>query len=314
MSTDDDPARTQIVPTFALDETQVLGAELRPSSTDTPPPVLGDFALGDKLGEGAMGAVYRAVRGKTGQTVAVKILPRRLTTVPGFLARFDREARAMGRLVHPNIVRYLAAGSADEFAYVAMELLDGGTVADRVAAGGPLPVPQAMSVALATARALDYAHQNAVIHRDVKPDNLLLTADGVVKLTDLGLAKMTDDTDTEQTGTGTGMGTPLYAPTEQLRDAKRADGRSDLFALGGVLYFCLTGRPPFDGKDILSLLSAKETGVFPPASKRNPAVPPAVDKMLAKLLAKMPEHRYQAAAEFLQDAEWGGFVIVPVTS
>ncbi len=313
-TTPDDPARTQVVPNLELNETRLLGLdELPGGSTDEPPPsVLGDFTLGPKLGEGAMGAVYRAVRGRTGQAVAVKVLPRRLTAVPGFVPRFDREVRAMGRLVHPNIVRYLAAGAVDGFVYVAMELLDGGTVADLVARRGPLSVADAMSVTIAIARALDYAHQNCVVHRDVKPDNLLLTADGVVKLADLGLAKVTDETDTNLTGTGTGMGTPLYAPTEQIRDAKRADGRSDLFALGGVAYFCLTGRPPFEGKDLLALLSAKEKGAFPPASKRNPLVPPAVDKLLGKLLAKMPEHRYQTAAEFLQDAEWGGFVAVPI--
>lgn len=282
-----------------------------------PPPVLGDYTLGDKLGEGAMGAVYRAVRGKNGQAVAVKVLPYRLSAVPGFLARFGREIRATGRLVHPNIVRCLSAGSLDGFAYVALELLEGGTVAELVARRGKLSVADAMSVAVATARALDFAHQNGVIHRDVKPDNLLLTADGEVKLADLGLAKITDDAETDATaahltGTGTGMGTPFYAPLEQIRDAKRADGRSDLFALGGVLYFCLTGKPPFEGSDLLALLTAKEKGAFTPASRRNSAVPPTVDKFLAKLLAKLPEHRYQSAAEFLQDAEWGGYIAGPI--
>lgn len=300
-------------PAQDLNATRMLGTDERPPlSVEVLPRTLGDFTLGEKIGEGAMGSVYRAVRGRTGQTVALKVLPRHLTQLPGFIPRFDREVRAMGRLVHPNIVRYLAAGSVAGFVYVAMELLDGGTVADRVAERGPLPIPEAMSVAMWTASALDFAHQNCVVHRDVKPDNLLLSGEGLVKLADLGLAKVTDETATDLTGTGTGMGTPLYAPTEQIRDAKRADGRSDLFALGGVLYFCLTGRPPFEGKDLLALLSVKEKGTFTPASKRNSAVPPAVDKMIGKLLAKLPEHRYQTAAEFLQDAEWGGFAAAPL--
>lgn len=316
----DDPlARTRVVPAGLPDETRAFSFGGEASADAPPPPVLGDYTLGDKLGEGAMGAVYRAVRGRTGQTVAVKVLPRRLTTAPGFLSRFNREIRVMGRLAHPNIVRCLAAGSVDGFAYVALELVEGGSVADLVARNGRLSAEEAMSVAISTARALDFAHQNCVIHRDVKPDNLLLTTDGEVKLADLGLAKVTDDTEADQTsanltGTGTGMGTPLYAPLEQIRDAKRADGRSDLFALGGVLYFCLTGKPPFEGSDILALLTAKEKGAFTPASRRNSAVPPAIDKFLGKLLAKLPEHRYQTAAEFLQDAEWGGFAVVPVTS
>jgi len=260
-----------------------------------------------------MGTVYRATRQSTGREVAVKVLHGKLAALPGFLRRFDREVRTMGRLVHPNIVRCLAAGSADGVVYVALELVTGGSVADLLARRGRLTVADALSVAVATARALDYAHQNGVIHRDVKPDNLLVTAAGEVKLADLGLAKTADDIDGDLTGTGTGMGTPLYVPLEQIRDAKRADGRSDLFALGGVLYACLTGGPPFAGGDLLALLRAKEIGAFDPPSRLNKLVPASVDKMMAKLLAKLPEHRYQSAADFLQDAEWGGFALAPLT-
>ena len=273
---------------------------------------VGDYQIVAKLGEGGMGTVFKAVRGKTGRVVALKVLARKAAQRPGFVQRFHREVRTMGRLAHPHIVKYLAAGEANGLIYLAMELVDGGSVADRVKRLGPLGVADAMSVAISAGRALDYAHQNGIVHRDVKPDNLLLTAAGEVKLADLGLAKATDDEgDTTLTGTGTGMGTPLYAPLEQIRDAKRADARSDLYALGGVLYFCLTGSPPFEGADFLALLKAKEKGTFPAASGRNKLVPAGVDKMLSKLLAKLPEHRYQSAAEFLQDAEWGGFAPGP---
>jgi serine/threonine protein kinase len=269
--------------------------------------VVGDYRLEALLGEGAMGAVYRAVKASTGRVVALKVLSRQVVGRAGFRVRFHREVRAMSRLVHPNVVRYLAAGEASGHVYLAMELVGGGSVADRVKRSGPMTVADAMAVGVAAAKALEFAHQNQFVHRDVKPDNLLLTADGRVKLADMGLAKATDDSDVNLTGTGTGMGTPHYAPVEQIRDAKRADGRSDLYALGGVIYFALTGHPPFAGSNFLELVKAKERGVYPPASAKNPDVPAVVDKMLSKLLARLPEHRYQSAGEFLQDAEWGGF-------
>lgn len=268
---------------------------------------VGDYQLEAKLGAGAMGTVYRAVRQSTGRVVALKVLSAVVARRAGFVQRFHREARAMGRLTHPNIVRYLAAGEADGQVYLAMELVEAGSVTDRVKKVGRMSVASAMAVGVAAGRALGYAHENQFVHRDVKPDNLLITQDGQVKLADLGLAKGTDDTDVSLTGTGTGMGTPHYAPPEQLRDAKRADARSDLYALGGVIYFALIGLAPFDGSNLIELLKAKEKGVFTPASVTNSAVPPAVDKMLAKLLARLPEHRYQSAEEFLQDAEWSGF-------
>ncbi|MCU0703201.1 MAG: serine/threonine protein kinase [Fimbriiglobus sp.] len=294
---------TLAIPSAALDVYTMAAG----STEHTALSVVGDYRLQSNLGEGAMGTVYRAERQSNGRVVALKVLSKAVATRPGFVQRFHREVRAMGRLTHPNIVRYLAAGEDGGRIYLAMELLEGGTVAARVRAAGRLSVTQAMAVGVATGRALEYAHQNQFVHRDVKPDNLLLTSQGVVKLADLGLAKATDDTDVSLTGTGTGVGTPEYAPVEQIRDAKRADTRSDLFALGGVLYFALTGVPPFPATNFLELLKLKENGAYPLASTKNREVPTVVDKMLGKLLARLPEHRYQSATEFLQDAEWSGF-------
>jgi serine/threonine-protein kinase len=310
-TTPPDPNQTNVWGDPDQTSVRFQGESYALASSDTAEAValtaVGDFQFVAKLGQGAMGTVYRAVRGNTGKTVAVKVISRQVSQRAGFVQRFHREVRTMGRLNHPNIVKYLAAGESNGHIYLAMELVDGGSVADRVKKSGKLSVADAMAVAVAAGRALGYAHENQFVHRDVKPDNLLLTADGEVKLADLGLAKATDDTDVSLTGTGTGMGTPMYAPPEHSRDATRADGRSDLYALGGVLYFCLTGVPAFDGVNFLELVKAKEKGVFTPASAKNAKVPAAVDKMLSKLLAKVSEHRYQSAAEFLQDAEWSGY-------
>jgi serine/threonine-protein kinase len=210
----------------------------------------------------------------------------------------------MGRLDHPNVVRYLAAGEAGGFVYLAMELVEGGSLKEWVGRLGRLSPADAVHAAAECGKALQYAHEQGLVHRDVKPDNVLLTPDGRVKLADLGLAKAADD-DVGLTQTGVGIGTPLYAAPEQIRDAKHADARSDLYALGGVLYHGLTGRPPFSGGDLLDLIGAKERGTFAPAS-RTAGVPAALDRVLSRLLAKLPDHRYQSAAEMLQDLDWLG--------
>src|SRR5205085_1766237 len=158
------------------------------------------------------------------RVVALKVLAKEVAGRPGFAERFRREVRAMGRLDHPNVVRYLAAGECHGFTYLAMELIEGGSLAGWVAKLGRLPVVDAVFVAAECGKALQYAHGQGLVHRDVKPDNVLLTPDGRVKLADLGLAKADDDAaDAGLTQTGVGIGTPLYAAPEQARDAKHAD-------------------------------------------------------------------------------------------
>lgn len=269
---------------------------------------LGDFRLVGKLGEGGMGTVFKAVQVSRNRNVALKVLSKEFAQRPGFVERFHREVRVMGKLDHPNIVKLIAAGEAHGFVYLAMELLDGGSVGGWLTKLGKLPVGDAARVAQACGRALQYAHENGMVHRDVKPDNLLLSKAGAIKLADLGLAKTADDAAEGLTATGVGIGTPLYAPPEQARDARHADARSDLYALGGVFYCCLTGKPPFHAPDLISMIRAKEKGTYVTASVVSRMVPPALDRILAKLLAKQPDHRYASAAEFLDELEWSGTV------
>jgi serine/threonine protein kinase len=280
---------------------QITGPLTPSGRIPVPLPVVGDFRLIELLGSGGMGSVYRAEQISRKRTVALKLLQKGVTGRPGFVERFRREVRTMGRLDHPNVVRYLAAGEANGFIYLAMELVDGGSLASWFKQLPRLPVADAVRVARECAQALQYAHEQGLIHRDVKPDNVLLTAQGQVKLADLGLAKATGDTDMALTQTGVGIGTPLYAAPEQLRDARNVDARSDLYALGGVLYQALTGRTPFAADNLIELLRSKEIGVYVPPSRVVPEIPTALDHVLLRLLAKNPDHRYRNAGEFLHD-------------
>jgi serine/threonine-protein kinase len=216
----------------------------------------------------------------------------------------------MGRLDHPNLVRCFAAGEQYGFVYLAMEYVDGGSLQDKLAAG-PLSAAAAVSVAIDVANGLQAAHEIGLVHRDVKPDNILLTKAGAPKITDLGLAKAADEESSGLTQTGIGIGTPLYASPEQVRDAKTVDARGDIYSLGCVLYACLVGRPPFLADTLLGMITVKEKGTYVPASVARPGVPPALDRVLTKMLAKNPDHRYASCADVAQELTWSGLAAAP---
>jgi serine/threonine-protein kinase len=263
---------------------------------------LGDYRLLKKLGAGGMGTVYLAQQASLERTVALKVLSKELAAKPAFVQRFQREARLMARLDHPNILRCLDVGAVAGHHYLAMEYVDGGSLQDWLKKLTKIELGDALHVTLACARALQHAHDLNMIHRDVKPDNLLLTGKGVVKLADLGLAKASDD-DLSLTRTGTGAGTPLYMAPEQARDAKNVDHRSDIYAIGCMLYCFLTGKLPFAGETLLEVIEAKTKGKFTPARRLNGDIPPRLDLILDKTLAPNPSHRYQSCAELVVDLE-----------
>jgi len=264
---------------------------------------LGDLQIVKKLGAGGMGAVYLAHQRSQDRPVALKVLARRWAARPAYLKRFYREASVLAGLEHPNIVGFYGAGAEAEFHYLAMEFVDGYSVAALLERrGGSLPVGDALHIVLACAGALGYAHDRQIVHRDVKPQNILITQRGHIKISDLGLAKPLDE-DVSLTRTGTGLGTPQFVAPEQARNAKYADQRCDIYALGGVLYACLTGRLPFEGDNALALLQAKERGFYPPARRLNWAVPPRLDLIVQKMLAPDPGRRYQRCPELIRDLE-----------
>jgi serine/threonine protein kinase len=264
---------------------------------------LGDFKLLKKLGQGGMGEVYLAKQVSLDRQVALKILSKEMAKRPGFVERFVREARAMARIDHPNAVKVYAADSDKGLNYVGIEYIDGQSMQDWVDQIGTLEVGDAINVVLSCADALNHAHELNLIHRDIKPDNILVTKKGVVKVADFGLAKALDDEDMSMTQSGTGLGTPLYMPPEQARDAKNVDHRTDIYALGCTFYYFLTGKLPFEGDSVLKLIVAKEKGQYPAARSLNSRIPEKLSLMIDKMIQKEPKHRYSSCAEIINDLD-----------
>jgi serine/threonine-protein kinase len=263
---------------------------------------LGDFKLIKKLGSGGMGEVYKGHQISLDRDAAIKVMARHLASNQHFVERFYREARLMAKLDHPNILRSFAVSQDHGFHYLAMEYVDGGSLQDLLKREGKLSVGDATHVILACARALEHAHEINVIHRDIKPDNILLTKKGVVKVADLGLAKALEE-DVALTQSGVGAGTPHYMAPEQAISAKHADARSDIYALGCMFYCLLAGKPPFTGESALELLKAKEAGEVPPVRRVNQDVPERVDLIIGRMAARKPANRYPTCTELIRDLE-----------
>jgi serine/threonine-protein kinase len=292
---------TNVIDPAANVPTPSLGSPI-PLDQAVPGMVLGDFRLREKLGEGAMGAVYRAEQISFDRVVALKLLFSRIAKQPNLVERLYREGRVLGQLDHPNIVQAYAIDELNGSHYVAMEYIDGDNLQRWIRKLGRLSVEDAVLITMKIAEALDYAHRQGVIHRDLKPENVLITQKGVVKIADFGMVKVADD-EMDLTQTGHALGTPWYMPLEQARNAKEIDGRSDIYALGCVLYCMLTGSPPFAGKTFVEVLQAKELGTFPTARSVNEHVPERLDLVLLKMVQKQPKHRYATGGEVVRDLE-----------
>ena len=227
-----------------------------------------------------------------------------LASNQSYIDRFYREAKSGSLLNHPNIVKSLTAGQdrATLKHYLVLEFVDGCSARALLDRHGKVSVGDGVHIALDIARALEHAHSRNVVHRDIKPDNILITRSGVAKLADMGLAKRTDET-SHLTAAKQGFGTPHYMPYEQAINAKQADGRSDIYALGATLYHLVTGEVPFSGANHLEVVEKKSLGVFLPASALNPEVPPVLDEIIEKMLARDPRDRYQTASELIIDLE-----------
>ncbi len=278
--------------------------------------VLGNYAILDKLGQGGMGSVFVARHTKMGRTVCLKVVNAAGRQSPEVIDRFRNEARALAALSHPNIVVAHDADEAKGIPYLVMEYVDGEDLAKQVRKQGKLRSAIALEIGIQTARALRYAHAKGVIHRDIKPHNIVSKVDPAtgkvsVKVLDLGLARfdtlITDNPDASvlaaMTNTGVVIGTVDYMAPEQALDSRNADARSDVYGLGCTLFFLLAARPPFSGETVMQRLIAHREQVAPDLSVLVEDVSPDLDAVIHKMLAKHPSDRYQTMDQVLADLE-----------
>ena len=257
---------------------------------------LGQFRIIEPIGQGGMAAVYKAYQPSLDRYVAVKVLPAQHALTPGFSERFVREARAIAQLSHPNILPVIDFGQDGDLSYIVMKYVPAGTLKDRM--GHPMNLQAATQLIESTAAALDHAHARGVLHRDVKPSNVLLDEDDWVLLADFGLAKMIAG-DEGLTGSGVGIGTPAYMSPEQGQGDK-VDVHTDVYALGVILYEMVTGQLPFDAETPLAIVMKHITEPTPLPRKFRPDLPQAVERVILKATAKTPEDRFASAGELAQ--------------
>jgi serine/threonine protein kinase len=274
--------------------------------TATPPPVaaarqIGKYRIKGELGRGGMGAVYLAEQLGLGREVAIKELIPSAAADPTALARFMQEAQVMARTSHPNLVQVHDLEQIGDANYIVLEYVRGKSLRDRVNQGA-IPLPQTFAVMHGVLQALDYAHKRAIVHRDMKPENVLLSDEGAVKVADFGIARLTDDSGAGSTATKTGttVGTPQYMSPEQVASSK-VDGRSDLYSAGIMFYELVVGQPPFTASesDGPFTLMAKHVQAPPkPPSVHKPGLDLRLEEVILKSLSKRPEERYQTGLEF----------------
>jgi serine/threonine protein kinase len=261
---------------------------------------LGRYKIISEIGQGAMGVVYKAVDPIIDRTVAIKTINLNLSRqeLEEYEARFQQEIKAAGRLNHPNIVTIYDVGKTESVAYMAMEFLEGAELKDMIASGRLPTAEQVVDIIAQVADGLWFAHQQDIVHRDVKPSNIMVMKGGIAKITDFGIARLPNSA--VKTMTGLILGSPRYMSPEQVI-GKAIDARSDIFSLGVVLYESLTGVAPFDGDNVNAIMYATVNTTPPPPSMHNRTLPPMLDLIAAKAMAKLLEDRYQSIKELCED-------------
>jgi serine/threonine protein kinase/Tol biopolymer transport system component len=257
---------------------------------------LGPYRMIEKLGRGGMATVYKAYESSLDRYVAIKVLPQYFAHDPQFLTRFRREAKAVARLNHPGIVPIYGFGEEGELTYIVMRYVEGGTLKDLL--GRPMALERATRIVLQVAQALDYAHQQGVVHRDVKPANVLMAEGDWPLLSDFGLARMIASS-VQLTQTGVGVGTPAYMSPEQGQGLK-VDRRSDIYSLGIMFYEMLTGEVPFQADTPMAVVLKHITAPLPTPRQVNPNIPESIERVILKATAKDPAYRYQSMRELVE--------------
>lgn len=264
------------------------------------PQSIGNYDLLEKIAEGGMGAIYKGRNRDTGELVAIKIMPPHTASNPILLKRFEQEARAAQRLDHPNVVRAVEYGDVGSTPYLVMEFVDGESLGQRLERTGKMSETDAIRIIAQVAQGLHRAHKMNLVHRDVKPDNILITQDGVAKLADLGLVKETD-TELNLTKTGRGLGTPHFMAPEQFRNAKNADARCDIYSLGATLYQMVTGELPFRSNGPLDAWMKKVNNELTPPRNLVPGISERVEWAILRAMSPDPDLRPTTCREFVED-------------
>lgn len=262
--------------------------------------MIGDYEVVEKLGSGAMGDVFKGRNRKTNEFVAIKILSEELSNNQRAVERFKREIQQTIQLDHPNLITAYTAGEFKGRLYYVMEYVEGVTAKKELLTRGPYDEFRAVEIIIQLAKALEYAAKFGIIHRDIKPDNIMITYDGKAKLCDMGLAKSTES-ENKLTILGTVLGTPHYMSPEQAQGEENLDTKSDIFSLGSTSYHLLTGSPPYEGEDPISIMTALIESEPTPIQDRNPKVSDPTCAVIAKMTAKDKGKRYQTFTEVLQD-------------
>ncbi len=260
---------------------------------------LGRYVIVEEIGQGAMGVVYKAVDPLIDRTVAIKTINLDLSKeeLANFEKRFQREVQSAGKLNHPNIVTVYDVGRTEGVAYMAMEFLEGKELREILDSGVVLPIEKVMHIATQVAEGLGFAHEHGIVHRDVKPSNVMVLKNGLVKITDFGIAQMSSGT---RTISGMVMGSPKYMSPEQVV-GQTVDGRSDMFSLGVMIYEMLTGKTPFSGDNISAIMYQILNDDPIPPKTFNQSIPDSINFIVLKALAKHPDKRYQNAKEMARD-------------
>ena len=256
-----------------------------------------------KLGSGAMATVFLAKQVSLDRLVAIKVLPKKFSSDANFINRFYKEGRSAAQLNHANIVQAYDVGQAGDHHYFVMEYVEGETVYDRTKAERRLQEPDAIDILIQAAKALQHAHERGLIHRDIKPKNIMITGRNVVKLADLGLARAVDDEAAAKAEAGRAYGTPYYISPEQIRGEMDIGPGADIYGLGATCYHMVTGRVPFSGKNPSQVMHKHLKSDLTPPDHLNPSLSAGFSQIIEMMMAKNREERYQSASDLLEDLE-----------
>ncbi len=261
------------------------------------------YQILSKLGAGAMATVFKARQLSLDRMVAIKVLPKRMSDNKEFVDRFYQEGRAAAKLNHPNIVGAFDVGEANGYHYFVMEYVEGQTVFDQLDAGKPYPEKEALDIIIQVCKALVHAHENGLIHRDVKPKNIMITPGGIAKLADMGLAREKDDQAAAMAEAGKAYGTPYYISPEQIRGEMNIDFRADIYSLGATFYHMLTGRVPFEAPSPAAVMHKHLKEELVPPDHIVTTLSAGVSEIIEVAMAKDPKRRYGSTKDMLSDLE-----------